>query len=108
MTSKIMKIDLSRYGGPVYSGRSRGEYLRSKLELDSIDEAQDTVVEVSIPDNTYSVTSSFFLGLFGPSIVNARSADNFYSKFQIHAQPVIIERISSFVDRALQRKTLFN
>lgn len=107
MPNKTMEIDLSAYDGPVYSGRSRGEALREKLALDHVDIDHNVRVHVTIPEDTYSVTSSFFLGLFGPSIVKAGSAGDFYAKFEISGKEAITERLASFVDRALQQKTLF-
>lgn len=104
----IMKIDLSKYDGPVFSGRDRGELIRSKIGLDSADNDPQTLIEVDVPANTYSVTSSFFLGLFGPSIVRAGSSEIFFVKFHFNATPTIKNRIFSFVSRALQDKALFN
>lgn len=107
MGDKIMQINLSQYEGPVYSGRSRGESVRNQLNLDAVDRDVTTKVNVMVPDDTYTVTSSFFLGMFGPSIVRAGSRANFYKKFHINAKNPISQRIDSFVDRALQQKALF-
>ncbi|MBK6386572.1 MAG: hypothetical protein IPF71_07015 [Rhodoferax sp.] len=62
-----LRVDLSTVSGPVYSGRERGEALRRKYELDDKESGAD-VVDVFIPEATYTVSSSFFLGLFGPSV----------------------------------------
>lgn len=107
MSNDTMQINFAAFDGPVYSGRSRGEQVRIKLNLDSVDKNDDLHVQVTIPDDTYSVTSSFFLGVFGPSIVRAGSAARFFDKFHITAKQAISERIHSFVERALQQKSLF-
>lgn len=105
---KVMKINLGEYEGPVYSGRDRGELVRDKVRLDKADQEGATRVEVAVPQDTYSVTSSFFLGLFGPSIVKAGSRDSFYQKYHFDAPPTILRRMDAYVERALQRKALFD
>ncbi|MGH7584002.1 MAG: hypothetical protein ACREL5_12330 [Gemmatimonadales bacterium] len=63
-------IDLAHYnssGIRVYAGRDRGEAVRAKAKLDEADDSPDTV-EVKVPDDIFSITSSFFLGMFGKSI----------------------------------------
>ncbi|WP_447578276.1 hypothetical protein [Achromobacter kerstersii] len=107
MEQKVMKIDLANFEGPVYSGRERGETIRRQVRLDNADADAGLLVDVVVPRDAYSVTSSFFLGLFGPSIVTAGSRERFYRKFRFAAQPTILKRMDSFVVRALQRKALF-
>ena len=62
-----MEIDFAKLGGPVYVGRANGAAVRALLKLDALDAHDDPVI-VSVPEGTYSVNSSFFLGMFGPSI----------------------------------------
>lgn len=67
-TTKV--IDLSEFrteGVLVFAGRDRGMDVRRKAGLDDVDK-QERCVEVRIPDDTFSLTSSFFLGLFGDSV----------------------------------------
>lgn len=99
-------IDLSRYNGPVYTGRERGARIRADLNLDAVDSA-NTNVEVSIPDNTYTVTSSFFLGLFGPSVVHLGSKQRFYERYKFKTPAFLKPDMDGYVARALQRKNLF-
>ena len=63
-------IDFGRIEGPVYTGRDRGASLRRDLDVDAMD-STNAPVEVRIPKSTYTISSSFFLGLFGPSVVRA-------------------------------------
>lgn len=100
-------IDFSKYNGPVYTGRERGARLRQELALDSVDES-GVSVEVSIPDNTYTVTSSFFLGLFGPSVVRAGSKDKFYRQYHFKAPAFLRPEVDGYVARALQGRNLFH
>lgn len=107
MGRKVKKIDLAEFEGPVFSGRDRGEAVREQTRLDEADRDNSLHVEVIVPDSTYSVTSSFFLGLFGPSIVRAGTPEKFYEKYEFHAASSIKKRLDAFVARALQSKALF-
>lgn len=63
-------INLDEYrsnGSKVFAGRERGKLARQRAGLDQIDQT-DTTVLVRVPEDIYSVNSSFFLGMFGPSI----------------------------------------
>jgi hypothetical protein len=99
-------IDFAQIEGPVYTGRDRGELLRTNLQLDQYDAVQDDVV-VRIPDETYSISSSFFLGLFGPSVVRYGSREAFYNKYKFTATEFIRGILDGHVARALQDKNLF-
>ncbi|MGE3349487.1 MAG: hypothetical protein AB7I35_18820 [Ramlibacter sp.] len=100
-------IDFSKYNGPVYTGRDRGERLRSELKLDAVDQSGDPV-DVSIPENTYTVTSSFFLGLFGPSVLKAGSKDEFYRQYRFKVPAFLRPDVDGYVARALQGRNLFS
>lgn len=103
-TSKV--IDLSKFNGPVYTGRQRGEMLRESLHLDQVD-AGGASVEVLVPAETYTVSSSFFLGLFGPSVVKAGSKDAFYKLYHFKSPAFLQEVMDGYVARALQTRNLF-
>jgi hypothetical protein len=70
-------IDLAKYNDPdvgVLAGQESGRSLRTLYHLDEIDalpdhEAPDGIVTVLIPDSVYSFNSSYFLGLFAPSVI---------------------------------------
>lgn len=105
---KKMKIDFVSLGGPVYSGRPRGAAIRAQYALDAVDKDTDQVVDVAIPDSTYSMTSSFFLGMFGPSVVRAGSSEAFFRKFHFDAKPVLKTAFTGYVENVLQAKRLFS
>lgn len=102
-----MTIDFRDIEGPIYSGRPRGESLRIKYHLDAVDRSADTVM-VSVPPGTYSVTSSFFLGLFGPSVLAAGSREAFFRKYKFSAKPALMDAFTDYAGRALQTKSLFS
>ena len=101
-----LTVDLSNVSGPVYSGRGRGEALRQRYALD---EKEDTVdsVNVIIPASAYTVSSSFFLGLFGPSIQKCGSVDQFERKFQFNAPDFLKPILHAHAALAVQNRNLF-
>jgi hypothetical protein len=96
-----MVIDFSKLGMPVFTGRDRGQKARKELKLDEL--PLDEVVEVLIPDDTYAVTSSYFLGLFGPS-VRELGGEGFERQFQFKGPDFIVSKIQDWVMRALRDK----
>lgn len=100
----IKTIDFANLGGPLYSGRPRGELAREKLQLDLLDTDNDVVVDVIIPEQTYSVTSSFFLGMFGKSVRVAGSRDAFRQKYRFNTSEHMNEKFDDFIDRAVREK----
>lgn len=105
MTS--LTVDLSSVSGPVYSGRDRGEALRKKYDLDHKEDGAE-VVDVVIPKTTYTVSSSFFLGLFGPSVRKCGSVDSFERKFNFRGPEFLKPVLHSHASLALQNRSLFN
>ena len=97
-------IDFAKLGGPVYLGRERGQKIREQFALDRDIDKTDKKVVVNIPTNTYSINSSFFLGLFGRSIRNAGSREEFLQKFTFNAPRLFSEVIESCIARALHEK----
>lgn len=107
MTTNSLNVDLSKFNGPVYAGRARGESARQALKLDAADEGNQ-VVEVTIPDTTYTVTSSFFLGLFGPSVIKAGSREAFIKKFHIKSPSFLMDDFDEYISYALETRKLFS
>ena len=73
-------IDFSKLDGPIYSGRERGENARKKVDMDQYDN-QNSKVDVILPTDFITVTSSFFLGMFDKSIIKCGTRENFFDKF---------------------------
>lgn len=96
-----MKIEFAKMGGPVFTGRDRGEDTRKKLRLDNIKAGDD--VEVVIPDDVYTVTSSYFLGLFGPSIRDL-GLEGFQRVFHFIAPDFIKEKVDEWSLRAVRER----
>ena len=102
---KNMKIDFEDLGMPVFTGRQRGQDARVRLRLDDI--AAEDHVDVIIPDGTYAITSSYFLGMFGPSI-RSLGLENFQRVFTFAAPDFIKEKVTDWCLRAFRdRSDLF-
>lgn len=100
-------IDFKNIEGPVYTGRDRGERLRLQLKLDALD-AEGRLVRVVIPEETYSISSSFFLGLFGPSIIKSGSRELFLERYKFITSSFLVSVIEKHIVRALQERNLFS
>ena len=101
-----VNIDLSKFNGPVYAGRARGENAREQAKLDQIDDSA-AFVQVNIPDDTYTVTSSFFLGMFGPSVIKAGSRDEFVKRFHFRSPSFLKDDFEEYISYALETRKLF-
>lgn len=104
--SKNVQINFgNKMGGPVFTGRDRGEDTRRQFKLDGI--TPNDTVEVIIPDDVYTVTSSYFLGLFGKSIRDL-GLESFQRVFKFTAPAFLKDRIDEWSIRAVrERKDLF-
>ena len=100
MSCVTRRIDFSTFGGPVYCGRERSQEYRLALDLDALDKTHDKAI-VHIPDNTYTVSSSFFLGLFGKSVITAGSAEVFFEKYVFDVAPGLIRSFHGYANNAL-------
>jgi hypothetical protein len=96
-------IDFQALGGPVFVGRANGAAARRKLAVDQLDLSPDPI-EVRIPAQTYAVNSSFFLGLFGPSILRFATPDRFLQHYVIKSSDHVAESIRLAVERALSSR----
>lgn len=104
MNPTIKKIEFEKIGGPLFSGRDRGDRNREKYNLNSLDE-EDVAIDVIIPENTYSITSSFFLGMFGKSIQTCGSKSTFMQKYRFQMPNRLNQNIDRYIARALRENT---
>ena len=98
---EIFELKLERFGGPVFSGRDRGELARTEAELDQLDEAS-AIVHTIVPEDALTVTSSFILGMYGPSIKKAGSREQFLQKYTFSIPETFLKTLNSCIDRALR------
>lgn len=84
----------------MYVGRASGSQARQRLKIDALD-AEKEPVRVLIPDLTYAVNSSFFLGMFGPSLTRFDSREAFFSHYDFQAPEHVLKTLTLVIDRAL-------
>ena len=103
-------INLDEYrtsGVRIISGRGKGQEARKKANLDAIDhrltENPEVRVAVIIPDDVMFVASSFYLGMFGPSIRRFRE-DGFRARFEFRG-PVSRTVLNDAIREAIKRGT---
>lgn len=100
----FVRIDLDSYRDPrsrIFSGRARGEQVRLAAKLPELDISTDRV-EIHVPEDVFSVTSSFFLGMFRDSI-NTLGEEGFRKKFSFagkNIQRVVDESIREALKRS--------
>jgi hypothetical protein len=98
-----MRISLDSYGektGKVLAGREKGEEVRDKLDLEKMDQNSEPV-EVAIPGDVYSMNTSYFLGLFGPSVRTLGEA-GFEEKYTFICDKMMKDNIDDGISRALK------
>ncbi len=97
MTISIDLAELTR--GEVFnlSGHERGTQARQHFQLDVADDSQDEI-EVIVPTDVYSLTPSFFQGMFTTSVRRlGNDRTRFLKKYRFKASPLIMRQ----VDRGL-------
>jgi hypothetical protein len=102
MTTNDKKIvDFSSIGVRAYVGRPNGENAREYFHIDEFDNSSGELIEVKFPETTKTISSSFFLGMFGKSIISAGGKEAFNKRFKFFAKEHIKNQIDKSVDRAL-------
>ncbi len=100
-----MRIDLEPYtrGAVVknLSGSERGRDARKHFGLDVIDRGGQPI-SVSIPDNVYAISSSFFCGMFGDSY-SALGRAGFLKVYRFDVPAVILPQIEQGLQRCAIR-----
>ena len=94
-------IDFGQLGAPSFIGRDRGERARMKLNL-AVEEQRCEKITVIVPEYVFTVSSSYFLGLFGESIKAAGSSDRFFQKFDFQCPDFLMHDFEKYVEITLQ------
>ena len=102
-TAEIVDLAAFRTSGVrVFAGRDRGRKVREAAALDKLD--RETInVRVSVPQDVFSVNTSFFLGMFGKSI-RELGEDKFREKYEFVGKP-IDEVVDEGIEEALRSKS---
>lgn len=100
-----MEINLNTFrtaGAGIFAGRSRGVAVRQKVGEETIDRAEK--LELLVPDDVFSINSSFILGLFGKTI-RLHKKEGFLKRFSINT-PDFDDSINDAIREALEEDVL--
>lgn len=92
-------------GSKILSGRDKGEALRQKIDLDKREEEHNKITIV-IPPSIVSFNSSYFLGLFTPSIKKYKTREGFLEKYEFECDQFIQQDIEDGIKEALKKSNL--
>lgn len=101
-------LDLSEYksdGARIFAGRERGAHVRDAAAIVEFEKSDD-LLDVIIPDDTYAVTSSFFLALFGETI--RRLGESEFRRRVVFSGKVIPRVIDQAIWEALEATKPFS
>jgi hypothetical protein len=96
-------VDFAKFGGPVFVGRDNGLEARKRFKIFRYD-GEPEQVTVRIPQDTYSVNSSFFLGLFGMSLKHFGSKERFLEHYKFDAPNHVMTTLESVLDTAFKSR----
>ena len=91
---------------PLMVGREFGRATRKEANLDELDELGPGVkVSVCVNDDTYSMSSSFFIGMFEDSIKKL-GKDKFLEKYKLNLPHPFVDVALSALQRVVQETNL--
>jgi hypothetical protein len=97
-----MSIEFKDMGMPVFTGRKRGKLAREALNLSQLDVAREKVT-VRIPEETYTVSNSYFLGLFGPSVRSLGGREGFLEHYHFSGPERVLGKLDDWIEDAMRR-----
>lgn len=80
-----IEVNLANASGRNYAGKPNGWAFREQQELDKKDVDGTEVIKLIIPDYAYGITSSYFVGLFGKSMLLSGSEERFKERIDLSA-----------------------
>lgn len=104
----LIELNELTNGGEVrnLSGHERGKAARLKFGLADLDNADQQVV-ISIPDFVYTITPSFFQGMFAESVRLLGDRERFLDRYQFDADPVVLQQIDRGIRASLMERRPF-
>ncbi|MEQ3658336.1 MAG: hypothetical protein ABNH21_05180 [Glaciecola sp.] len=78
-----IEIDLSKASGRNFAGKQNGRAFRELLEIDNKDMNGKETIVLKIPENAYGITSSYFVGLLGTSMLKSKTENDFKARIQL-------------------------
>jgi hypothetical protein len=107
MTENLIDLGLLTRGGEVHnlSGHERGVAARESFNLDAFD-AVKARVRIKVPDDIYSLTPSFFQGMFAETIHGeGDQKESFLARYNFDADAVIQRQIERGISAVLTRRS---
>lgn len=84
----------------VLSGRELGYQIRTKMNLDKFD-VDDKKYKIIFPNNIISISTSFFLALFGESVRKCGNKEEFLKKYNFDCNQNMMLNINDGIIDAL-------
>lgn len=98
----MRRIDLSVFTGEGrvknLSGKPRGEAARTHFALDELDQGAEPVTVV-VPDYIYTISTSFFCGLFAGSFQHLGGSTKFLEKYHFEMPDDLWPDVESGLER---------
>lgn len=86
------------------SGHDRGLAAREQYGLAEIDRSGD-VVRVTVPEDVYTLTPSFFQGMFASSVqATGGDRDRFLDRFRFNATPLVLQQVDRGITAVRTRR----
>ncbi len=104
----VFDLDLANHKSKevkFFSGRPRGEKVRESIFLGKKEDMVEEV-RVKVPTGTRSIHTSFFLGLFGPSVRKCGSGEKFLEKFKFDCEEIINKDVDEGIVLALKKSNV--
>ncbi len=101
MSEDKVVFDLTKLGGRVYVGRPNGKLARKHFKVEMHEKSNHFPISVKFPNDARTLTSSFFLGMFGASVRAAGSREEFFCRYNFDATDQIIEEVELGITEAL-------
>lgn len=84
----------------VLSGRELGDNIRKRFKFDELD-IDSNKYEIVFPENIISISTSFFLALFGESVRKCGSKEKFEDKYMFNVNSSLKSNINDGIIDAL-------
>lgn len=84
-------------------GHERGEDARDRWTLDKLDQ-DDESIDVLIPAELLTLSSSFFQGMFAQS-VKRLGREGFLDHYRFHASPIVMQQVKDGIRDSLMKRS---
>jgi hypothetical protein len=106
-----IEVDLANASGRNYAGKPNGWTFRENQGIDQKDVDGTEPIKLIIPDYAFGITSSYFVGLFGKSMLLSGSEERFKERIDLSgaskAQKDCMENAIHHVFLAQSTKSVF-